>query len=201
MSFAYYISTYLYDILGMSTDEAVKYLKASPISQIFRGMRIVQDVPFDPEFDRVTYTWEGGGAPLPVFAPEESEEGRVTVKVVDGVIKDALLEYNGRKLSPRSWPVQQNVGQIFLFTEPVFIWKMPPRRDIECVQHHPQSALEKIIRLLWGKRKHHCESTPQRGWYMKEINSIHVENTITPNGYTPPPPKPYVYPRFEAVPW
>jgi len=212
----YYLQTYLYDIIGMKPQEAIEYLQASPAARYFRSMRVVYDVPFDPEVHRSKTSWVSGVV-TPVFKPEEREQGRVTVRLSQhGEIKDSMLEHGWRKLGPAEWPPPDRSkpypGEVFVLGPPVFIGKMGTRRDIETIirppveEPKPKGLVRRFKDFFWGRGETTVpQPVPSRGWFIQGIESLHIEDRgpgQTSEPAPPPPPqKPYVPLRFEEVPW
>lgn len=183
----YYLETYLHDIIGMTPADAAEHLKASPARHYFRSLRIVYDVPYDPEVHE-TKRNEFTGQVSPVLAEEDFVPGRVTVKLDGEVIKDARLEHgHGERLRPSAWPPPPptiaSPGEVFFLAAPVFVGRLGPRKDITTLPS-PQ---------------------PMRGWFIKDIVGISVVNSAEPRlthpKLKPPPKKPKISPRFMEVPW
>lgn len=114
-----YLETYLHDIKGMGPQDALAYLRASLVSSYIRSMRVVYDIPYDPDTHQPVYD-------------DDREEGRLTVKTKDGYITDAILEHGWHRLRPRAWGKDDDTIRVYFRT---FAWgNGETRREIPVAQ-------------------------------------------------------------------
>ncbi len=172
-----YLRSYLRDIIGMAPEAAKAYVDASPAHKCFTSMRVVYDRSYDPRTHDL--------------AEEEFLEGRVTLKVEDGIITDALLERGGLA---RSWlkpytPKQHGCGVQLMQPGEVFFVGSP-----EHITIGPRME-------LWV-----LDPMPTKGWLIQDVVSEYVLDASMfsgpkENSHFGPrkPPRPTVSPQFETV--
>jgi len=172
----------LYDILGKTPEEATAYLQSSPGSFLFRSMRVVEDVSYNP----ITHD---------LAKPDDFVEGRTTIKIVNGVIADCEYEYgSGFKmvyLKPSEPPPPARQGPELRVLEPDQVFVLPVRKPL-------QDRFRRDIET---------RGNPSKGWYIKEVVGMSIINPRScVIGKKHPvaralPKKPTVSPFFYEMPW
>jgi hypothetical protein len=135
---------------------------------------------------------------------EEFVPGRVTVKLDDGLISKALLEYEGftrEWIREAEWPPPPpqlvGPGEVFVLGEPLFIGKRTPRKDLPAF---PESEV-RTRETPWGTGETlDPPARGQRGWFIQSIESLYVDARRI-SGPKIEPSKPEVSPRFTPVLW
>lgn len=168
-----YLQKLLRDVVGMPPRDAVEYLATSSAHMYFREFRVIFTRPIDPE----TEVWE----------PEPYKVGRVTFKLKNDVVAKAWLESPGGRLRHRSVDEDRprlsvlNPGEVFFLGPPMPLDRIPWRTELLAVRQGP----------------------PARGWWIENIEAIHITDeprlagTWTPPPEPPPPPpKRRVRPEF-----